>query len=346
MKNKKEKIGKLLFTRMPVQSQLVILLVFTLLAVLNNFGWVFDLFSHFHIQYAVFALGYLLLFGVKKLKQGRVDDGKSDFLLWILVAGVVFAINLVMIIPVWNNLYQPKPVVPENGQKLTMLLSNVFVKSANTKGVVEMIKQYDADIVTLQEVWEHWPENLKQTDLKLAYPYQAFDPERGNLILSKLPILSSYLLTGKKNTEDLFARQRMSVLELTVQLPDGKTVELLNMHPPVPVFGFAPVTQRYMEFVNASASNYLNKNNTPLIVYGDFNSSVFSHYYQSLLRHSGLHSARDGFGLKPTWPSVFPPFWIGIDHVLLSHHFKVKEFKTGPFIGSDHLPVYVELVLE
>lgn len=330
---------------MPIEGQVLVLLAFSLFAVLKNMGWVFDLFSHFHIQYAFLALGYLIYFSWAKYKQAKVLEGQPDLLMWVIVAVVTLCINLVMILPVFLDLYQPKPQMPEDGQKISILLFNVSVENKNTQGVLDLAEEYHPDIVTLQEVWGTWPERLRQTDLKQIYPYQAFDSLRGNLILSKFPILATYVLTDQNQKNSDHAQLGMSVLETIVQLPDGQEVELLNMHPSVPVFAYATQNQHYMEWMNQSAKQSIQENR-PLIVYGDFNTTVFSTYYQTLLHQSGLHNAREGFGLMPTWPSIFPPLWIGIDHVLLSHHFKTGKFETGPFVGSDHLPVYVELTLK
>jgi hypothetical protein len=82
-----------------------------------------------------------------------------------------------------------------------------------------------------------------------------------------------------------------------------------------------------------------------LIIMGDLNTTAYSDAYKLLLEATGLRNANAGFGLQPTWPASFLPFWIPIDHVLVSENFTVLSHKTGPAIGSDHLPVVVELVL-
>ncbi len=56
-----------------------------------------------------------------------------------------------------------------------------------------------------------------------------------------------------------------------------------------------------------------------------------------------LATTVSGFGLKPTWPTSLPLLMIPLDHCLLSPGLRVTSFEVGPRVGSDHLPVLVEI---
>jgi endonuclease/exonuclease/phosphatase (EEP) superfamily protein YafD len=86
---------------------------------------------------------------------------------------------------------------------------------------------------------------------------------------------------------------------------------------------------------------------TPKILVGDLNTSLWSPYYAHLIRQTGLDNARRGFGLLPTWPAYMPwPFlMIPIDHCLVSPDIGVIKMRTGRNIGSDHLPIVVDMVV-
>jgi endonuclease/exonuclease/phosphatase (EEP) superfamily protein YafD len=81
----------------------------------------------------------------------------------------------------------------------------------------------------------------------------------------------------------------------------------------------------------------------PLVVLGDLNITAFSPHFQDLLAHSGLRSAAEGAGWRPTWPTFMPLAGIQIDHALVSPDITVLNFERGPFTGSDHWPIVVEL---
>ena len=74
---------------------------------------------------------------------------------------------------------------------------------------------------------------------------------------------------------------------------------------------------------------------------GDLNISMWAHHYARFEEVSGLSNARRGFGVAPTWPVWLFPGLIPIDHVLVSEQVVVTDFRTGPSIGSDHLPIVV-----
>jgi endonuclease/exonuclease/phosphatase (EEP) superfamily protein YafD len=82
-----------------------------------------------------------------------------------------------------------------------------------------------------------------------------------------------------------------------------------------------------------------------VIIAGDLNLSPWSPYYARLVRETGLADIRKGFGLLPTWPTHLRPMMIPIDHCLVSPDISVSRVRTGEHIGSDHLPLIVDLMV-
>ena len=72
-------------------------------------------------------------------------------------------------------------------------------------------------------------------------------------------------------------------------------------------------------------------------IVGDFNMNPFSTRYETLLGKSGLRRA-DG-GLNTTWPALMAPLGLSLDHVLIGKGIRNATMRTGPRLGSDHLPV-------
>ena len=68
-----------------------------------------------------------------------------------------------------------------------------------------------------------------------------------------------------------------------------------------------------------------------------------------MIESSSLRNARQGLGILPTH-SIFAPqiaaLSAPIDRCLVSADVRVKDFRLGPAIGSDHLPIIAELLIE
>jgi endonuclease/exonuclease/phosphatase (EEP) superfamily protein YafD len=80
---------------------------------------------------------------------------------------------------------------------------------------------------------------------------------------------------------------------------------------------------------------------------GDLNTTMWSPYFHELETQAGLRNARDGFGILPTWPQKgqWPMFRIPLDHCLVSPEIRVEAFRVGSNIGSDHLPIIVDVTI-
>ena len=93
---------------------------------------------------------------------------------------------------------------------------------------------------------------------------------------------------------------------------------------------------------------YVKQLTQPAIVLGDLNVAMWSPYYREMIEISGLHNARQGRGVLPTHSIVAPQFAAlsaPLDHCLVSSEVRVQDFKLGPAIGSDHLPIMAELLI-
>jgi endonuclease/exonuclease/phosphatase (EEP) superfamily protein YafD len=81
------------------------------------------------------------------------------------------------------------------------------------------------------------------------------------------------------------------------------------------------------------------------ILLGDLNITPWSPHYTRLERQAGLTNGAMARGYLPTWPAGYNPVKIPIDHCLLSEGLRVRQFRTGPDTGSDHLPIIVDVAV-
>jgi endonuclease/exonuclease/phosphatase (EEP) superfamily protein YafD len=82
----------------------------------------------------------------------------------------------------------------------------------------------------------------------------------------------------------------------------------------------------------------------PAAVCGDFNAAPWSHSIYELAQNADLRSTYGRFGLAATWPADGSRlFRVPLDNCLVNESVAVADRRVGPDIGSDHLPLIVDL---
>jgi len=294
--------------------------LFSIVGYLGNFNLFFELSSHFKLQYLLVGFSTFIFFAVVRSKK-----------IWLLVSAFCIIINLAEIVP-W---YFPAPAWAgaTPGQHLRILHSNVLRSNRRYSEVISLVKAEQPDIAVFVEVNTSWAKELSV--LSEIFPYSSTQQESeafGSAIYSKLPLENSSVKA--------FSNQRKS-LSADVKF-QGKIISLILAHPTVPI--------RQESFINrnkqlAAIGEYAAQVKNPLIVVGDFNTTMWSPFYKNMVKTGNLRNARSGFGILPTWPTFLPLAYIPIDHFLVSKEIGVLKIRTGPNVGSDHLPLITDLVI-
>jgi endonuclease/exonuclease/phosphatase (EEP) superfamily protein YafD len=304
-----------------IQSGIVVIAVSSVLGYSGSWHQLLELFNHFRLQYWWGAA--LGLIAMALMKRWR----------WSWVAAAVLVLNSFHLVP-W--FFPSSNAGQATGQRLKLLQSNVKYSSTQYEKVLAYIAEEAPDIVTLQEVDKNWLANLGA--LQTTYPYSQFEAEATG---------SGIALYSKIKPEQL-ARINLGLSwrpGLQVDFKLGETlVHLVTIHPPTPT---EPPNFRARNQQFAEVTQHLLSLPAPKILIGDLNDTVWSTYHAQMLAQTQMVNARQGFGLLPSWPSwlFFKPLMIPIDQCLLSPEITVAGIKTGPNIGSDHLPLVVELVV-
>ncbi|NQZ07638.1 MAG: endonuclease/exonuclease/phosphatase family protein [Algicola sp.] len=291
--------------------------LFSILSVAQSWHYTFELLAHFKLQYllacAIFSLLFLLL---RQFKTAGVMS------LMLLLNGLYVA--------PWY--FTAGPVKQSDKQRLKLIQSNVNSANQDHQKVIELVKTEQPDIFVAQEVNRRWVNQLKAIETLL--PYKIVQPRSDNFgiaLYSKYPLDKAQVIyLGKAN-----------VPSIEVQLSlNQKPLTILATHPLPPIGAkyYALRNDQFDALVGAVKTTH-----GPLVLIGDLNVTVWSNSYQKLIDKSGLVNARQGFGLLPSWPSLLPFAMIPIDHCLMSGEFTVIDIQTGPDVGSDHLPLIVEL---
>jgi endonuclease/exonuclease/phosphatase (EEP) superfamily protein YafD len=84
----------------------------------------------------------------------------------------------------------------------------------------------------------------------------------------------------------------------------------------------------------------------PTIVVGDFQSSPWSHTFQSLLADGHLVDSLKGFGIQTTWPANRWAFFrLPFDNLVHSAELTTVDRYLGPMFGTEHRPIVVKLAM-
>jgi endonuclease/exonuclease/phosphatase (EEP) superfamily protein YafD len=133
----------------------------------------------------------------------------------------------------------------------------------------------------------------------------------------------------------------VSVLRAVVEWRE-KPITVVGAHLHWPI-GARNSARRNGELVGLAA--LVRTHSEPVLLLGDFNITPWSAHFRALLEASELKDCAAGHGLDPTWPSQVWPLGIRIDHCFASAHWLTLDTWIGRHIGSDHRPMFAELVL-
>ena len=234
----------------------------------------------------------------------------------------------------------------DHGPALTAATYNIIASQSDPAHVVDVIADLDADITGLQELG---PQHAARVDEALAarYPYRVLYPllpVHGVGLLSRYPIID----------HTLFRPLPDSMLHLRAVLDvDGTLITVYVVHPSPPRNVLLPFTydddRRNME-ITILREDYLQAEDGPLIVLGDFNMSDQSTPYRqmdALLTDAFREAGRGlGFSFPDAQRSLFSglPLLLRIDYVWHSAHFSALDARVGHDSGtSDHRPVVAVL---
>jgi len=136
---------------------------------------------------------------------------------------------------------------------------------------------------------------------------------------------------------------------------NGRSIYVANIHFETPRKGFDDIElmklnfksmltffeQRYYEalIVDSWVSN-----KSPLIIMGDFNMTVESSIYREYFGKFKNTFNEKGFGLGHT--KFTKRHGVRIDHILVDEHFTTANAWVDEDVGSDHRPIYADLLLD
>jgi len=284
---------------------------------LSSLHWLFEFSSHFRLQQFWLGLAFSITFILMRMRWPAVAS-----------AGIAALIGVQSLLP-W---YIQPPVTGQPTRTVRFLYANVWFRNTNHRAVIDLIRKENPDVIIGQEITRAWMEALRP--LKAAYPHGMDLPvesPQGVVVLSRIPLsMIENVKIRSYNGPTIHA-----ALDL-----DGSRVDLVTAHLA------APMSRRHVEARNEQMREmaaYLASLESPKILIGDLNCTMWSPGYAPIGNITDMFNARKGVGILATWPvnDILPG--IPIDHCIVSRDIVVRSARVLPGIGSDHYPTIYDL---
>ena len=309
-------------------------IIFSGLVMLSFFApshWVLELLTHFRLQYSL-----ALLFIVTTLIISKKP--RMAFLF-----GVFLVMNSLLILPFylpanWRATATNHALDINQQVQYRVFFANINYGNQDIGQLHGRVDVEEPDLLVTVETDQEKFEQL--TPQLMQYPH-SFHIGRGSrlgtAIWSKQPFISEPQIIWDNS---------QSYPTVRLQLPASDSLQPLvvyAVHPPPPIIPSAAESRNQIFDLLAKQ---IEKEVGPILVVGDFNATSWSPNFNQLIQDTKLSDTRVANGLQPSWPTFLPSFLrIPIDHVLVNDAVQVIIRQTLPSIGSDHLPVLVEIGL-
>lgn len=302
-----------------IEAAAACLIGLSLLQFFAEAHFLFELLTHFKVAYGVCALLTAIAFvWVRRW-------------FWAALMVACCLVNAVWIMPWYVNAH-PR-AMESSRSSIKLLLANVQSSNTQTAPLLALIKAEKPDFIVLQEVNKRW--SAAMAELAGSYPFR-LEIVRGDNFG-----IAAYATKAWADARSI-PSPPLGFPTLVVDRAAGHSLRLVTTHPHTPVgqWGYDARNTQILSLVEL-----VNESELPVLVIGDLNATLWSPVIDELEKLTGLRNIRQGIGIVPTWPTWFAPLMIPIDQGLHTPGITIRDVRAGPHIGSDHLPLLVELHL-
>jgi len=286
-------------------------------SILGFFGklhWFLDLFNHLQAQYFVALLIITVVLAV-----------------WRKPVEAAVAIGALMIPTARLAELYTTPIAKSDGPTLRVASFNVLGSNDRYDETIDWILQTDPDFIYLPECDAKWQQALKPLDAH--YPYNGDKARSGNLgycFRSRYPVISKDI--------PVLGKLKIPLLECVVRTPQGD-VTVFGAHPVPPVSSFwANEQDIYLKELTRRCA----ATGTYAVILGDLNATRWSTQLEGIFDY--YEDSANGHGYSATWMRANWLVTIPIDHILIRGFRGASMRQLGPELGSDHRPVFADLV--
>lgn len=290
---------------------------------LGSWWWVFGLLEHFRLQLCVLLVASMA--AALALRMRRTAVLQAFLGVWAALPVLPYALPL----------GSDPPPEGGTGRPMRLLLANVHTANTRHGDVRAMVREAAPDVFVALEVNERWIEELDA--LRQVLPHAVLEPRPDNFGIA---LYSRHPFAGKRVA--FLGEAGIPTLVTSLDLGGGATLTVVAAHP-------LPSASRHLvrmrDEVLGEVARIVQRTPGPTVLLGDLNCTPWAPPLRALREHTGLRDASTGRGIQATFPWPLLPLMIPIDHCLVSGDLHVLACGTGPPVGSDHLPVVVDVAL-
>lgn len=247
----------------------------------------------------------------------------------LAIGGMVVAVlGGVFLIP---TLRAAEPEPPTSPHALELLTLNLWHRNDDMSAVSELIRRERPDIVALIELTPAWARAL--APVLRPYPIRAVEPSEGSTGIGV------YARAHVRDADVVQLRDgARPAVEVRLDLL-GRAGQLLVVHPPGALL---PGDGDAHEQELAAFGEWAREQGARSAVCGDLNAAPWMRSLRNVLEEGELRAALPGGFFAGSWPGLPRPLRVAVDGCLVGLGLKAHA-ELGPRVGSDHLPVLIEL---
>jgi endonuclease/exonuclease/phosphatase (EEP) superfamily protein YafD len=295
--------------------------------------WWIRVFDFPRIQIVIINIISILLF----LGVGFTLDLINGLFLLFLIAALIYQ---------GKKIHLYTPLAPKQvakcsprtkGEAICILVCNVYTPNRNSEALLSLIELHDPDLVLTLESDKWWEKQLNSIENHLPHTVKVpLDNLYGMHLYSRFPLEDIKVL--------YIIKEGIPSIHAKVLTPDGQKINIHCLHPEPPSPSESETsTDRDAELLIVAKN--VKTLQGPIMVFGDLNDVAWSRTTRLFQKISGLLDPRIGRGFYNTFHAKYPLLRWPLDHIFFSRHFLLKDLKVLPYIGSDHFPVLIRVIL-
>lgn len=311
-----------------------ILIVATILPLVHHEAWWIRIFDFPRTQIAV---GGIVIFGLFLLFCYKGTFAEILILL-ALILSIAYQIYAMFPYTPFSSKQVLESENSDPDRTFSILVANIYIENRNPDKFINVVRQYDPDIICILEPDQWWQDQLSILDDEYSHSIKRpSDDTYGLIFYTKLKPTFAEI--------NYIVEDNIPSVQAILELDSGDLIEFYCLHPNPPNPKFADdTTERDAELLIVGKKA---KDSTrPVIVAGDLNDVAWSYTTKLFQKISGLLDPRVGRGFYNTFSAKIPILRFPLDHVFISKSFRLIKLVRMPDIDSDHFPIYAELSYE